>query len=208
MLIIGAKGLAKEVLEVLYQNNDTDNSSFFDNINLDIHKQLYNKFPILNSYKEVELFFKTNDNRFTLGIGNPILRKKMYQHFINLGGEFTSAIAKNSSIGNFGTKLGIGCNIMQKVVITNDVIIGKGVLVNQLSSVGHDSIIGDFVEICPSVSVSGNCYIGENSFLGTNSVILPKVKIGNNVTIGAGAVVTKDIPDNSLAVGIPAKILK
>ncbi|MNG38364.1 Maltose O-acetyltransferase [compost metagenome] len=44
--------------------------------------------------------------------------------------------------------------------------------------------------------------------LGTNATVLPKVTIGKNVIVGAGAVVTKDVPDNSLVVGIPGKIIK
>ncbi len=49
--------------------------------------------------------------------------------------------------------------------------------------------------------------IGNNVFIGTNSTILYDVKIGNNVIIGAGSVVNRDIPDNSVAVGVPAKVI-
>nr|WP_250349320.1 DapH/DapD/GlmU-related protein [Flavobacterium anhuiense] len=50
--------------------------------------------------------------------------------------------------------------------------------------------------------------MGEFSQIGANSTILPKVKIGKNVIVGAGSVVTKDIPDNCLVVGVPARIIK
>ena len=50
--------------------------------------------------------------------------------------------------------------------------------------------------------------IGDNCYISTGVTILGPVKIGNNVTIGAGAVVTKDIPDNCIVAGIPAKIIK
>ena len=68
--------------------------------------------------------------------------------------------------------------------------------------------IDDFVELCPDVNVSGNCTIGAFTFIGTNSTILPNIKIGKNVVVGAGSVVTKDISDNAVAVGIPAKVIK
>ena len=55
-------------------------------------------------------------------------------------------------------------------------------------------------------SPKGGCiYVGDNVMIGTGVIIMPDVKIGSNVIIGAGAIVTKDIPDNSVAVGIPAK---
>lgn len=208
MLIVGAKGFAKEVLEVCHQKNELENLVFYDDVNKDIGDYLFNKFPILKSVEEAKTYFETIDNRFTIGIGNPQLRKMLVEKFEGLGGVNTSTIAGNSSIGNYGNQINSGCNIMQKVIITNDVKIGKSVIINQLSSIGHDVIIGDYVEICPSVSISGNCYIDENTFIGTNSVILPKVRLGKNVIVGAGSVVTKDIPDNCTVVGTPAKIIK
>ena len=53
----------------------------------------------------------------------------------------------------------------------------------------------------------GRIAIGDNVFVGLKSIILPNVHIGNNVVIGAGSVVTKDIPDNSVAVGNPARVI-
>ncbi len=53
-----------------------------------------------------------------------------------------------------------------------------------------------------------NVYIGENTWIGANVVIVPGVRIGNNVVIGAGSVVTKDIPDNVVAVGNPCHVLR
>lgn len=82
--------------------------------------------------------------------------------------------------------------------------------------------IGDNVTIAPRVYILahdastkqylgytkiGKVTIGNEVFIGTNSTILPNVNIGNNVIIGAASVVTKNIPDNSLAVGNPARIV-
>ena len=50
--------------------------------------------------------------------------------------------------------------------------------------------------------------VGDNVYIGNNVILLPGVTIGNNVIIGAGAVVSKDIPDNSVAVGVPARVIK
>ena len=97
---------------------------------------------------------------------------------------------------------------MTGAVITNDVKIGNGVLINLNCTVGHDSSLGDFVEMSPGVHISGNCKVGAYSNIGTNATILPKVTIGNNVIVAAGAVVTKDVPDNCMVAGIPAIIKK
>jgi sugar O-acyltransferase (sialic acid O-acetyltransferase NeuD family) len=208
MLIFGAKGFAKEVLEIIHQTGKLENLVFYDNVNSDIGTHLYNKFPILKLKEEAKHYFENVERSFTIGIGDPKLREKSYNNFKEIGGEYVSTISKNAVIGSYSTKIGIGSNIMQNVVITNDVSIGIGVVINQITSIGHDVIIGDFSEICPNVSISGNCKIGRTVFIGTGAVILPKITIGNNVIIGAGAVVNKDLPDNCIAVGIPAKIIK
>lgn len=208
MLIVGAKGFAKEVLEILHQLNQTENLVFYDDVNTDGPDVLYEQFPVLKTKNEAIHYFKTVDNQFTVGIGNPVLRKKMTTQFEQFGGIFTSTISPLAQIGHFGNRFENGCNIMTGTVITNDITIGKGVLINLNCTIGHDSTIGDFVEMSPGVHVSGNCKIGAYSSIGTNATILPKVIIGQNVSVGAGSVVTKDLPDNSLAVGVPAKIIK
>ncbi len=206
MLIVGAKGFAKEVLEILYQLNDLDNLSFYDDINIDISSKLYDKFAVLKNIKEASVFFKSVDNRFTIGIGNPLLRKGLYDKFKSMGGIFTSTISPKASIGNFGNSIGNGCNIMTGAVLTNDITIRKGTLVNLNCTIGHDSLIGEFVEISPGVHISGNCKIGNYTVIGTNATILPEISIGNNVIVAAGAVVTKNVSDNCMVAGVPAKI--
>ena len=77
--------------------------------------------------------------------------------------------------------------------------------------IGNDSYIAfgavvlthDFVR-----SLHAHTYIGNQTFIGANSIVLPGIKVGNNCIVGSGSVVTKDVPDNSVAVGNPARIIK
>lgn len=208
MLVIGAKGFAKEVLEVVHQLNQLENLVFYDDVNNNIPGKLFGQFPILRTIQEASNYFKTIDNRFTIGIGNPVLRKQLYDKFTAIGGEFTSVISPLATIGNYGNRIESGCNIMTGTVITSDIYIKKGCLINLNCTIGHDCTLGAFVELSPGVHISGNCAIGDYSVFGTNATILPNITIGKNVIIGAGSVVTKDIPDNCLVVGIPGKIIK
>jgi len=209
MIIVGAKGLAKEVLEIFFQHETLDNLYFFDNLSADAPKKLFDRFLVLKNMDEVvQVFNETGDNRFTLGLGLPAKRFSLTKLFESSGGVLASAISRKAMIGNFGNKIGNGCTILDGAVITNEVFMGKGCLINPHCSVSHNARIGDFVEISPGVRLTGFCEVGDFSVIGTNAVILPKVKIGKNVVVGAGAVVTKDVPDNSLVVGIPAVIKK
>jgi sugar O-acyltransferase (sialic acid O-acetyltransferase NeuD family) len=206
MLIVGAKGFAKELLEVVYQINPHMELSFFDNVSIDTDKKLFNQYPVLTQIEEVVELFK-KDNSFSLGIGGTETRKKLCDLFLKNGGKLTSVISPYAAIGHFNNKIEEGCTIMTGVVITNDIKIGQGCLLNLNCTVGHDTTIGQFCDIAPGVHISGNCTIGNFCVLGTGSVILPKIKIGNNVTVGAGAVVNKDVEDGLTVVGVPAKPL-
>jgi sugar O-acyltransferase (sialic acid O-acetyltransferase NeuD family) len=204
MLIIGAKGLAKEVLEIFHQQNELVHLYFYDDVSTDVPDKLYGQFPVLRNMEQAIDLFKT-DNRFTIGIGNPELRQKLYKQFAEAGGQLVSAISPLATIGHYGTTIAEGAIIMAGTVITNDVTIGMGCLINPNCTISHDTVIGNFVEISPGVQITGHCYVGDYCNIGTNASILPAIKLRNHVTVGAGAVVTKDVEEGWTVVGIPAK---
>lgn len=212
MVIVGSKGFAKEILEVVLEteSSNKDSIAFFDNVNLvEETTLLFSEFQVLSSFDEVELFFKsTSDKRFSLGIGSPESRKELSKTFNDLGGINTTFVSKNALVGSYETIIGEGTQIMQGSIVTNNVTIGNSCLINLNCTIGHDSTIGDFTELSPAVNISGRCSIGNLVSIGTGAVVLPDVVIGDNVIIGAGAVVTKDISSNTVAVGIPAKVIK
>lgn len=75
----------------------------------------------------------------------------------------------------------------------------------------HDGgvwVLRNLHEELRSGDLFGTIVIGDNVHIGTNAIIMPGVSIGSNCVIGCGAVVTKDIPDNSIAVGVPARVIK
>jgi len=90
------------------------------------------------------------------------------------------------------------------VIIGNKVAIGAGVYIYSISNSGDDPSI----DIIDAPRIFGEIVIEDNVFIGANCVISPGVKIGTGSVIGAGAVATKDIPANSVAVGVPARVIK
>lgn len=207
MLIVGAKGFAKEVIEVLLQSNYKNEIVLFDDVNPDIYPILWNKYRVLKTEAEAKNHF-TKDNNFTLGIGNPYLRMILYKKFNSIGGCISSTISPLATIGIHDICIKPGANIMTGSILTSSIHIGSCALINLNCTIGHDCLIGDFVELSPGVHISGNCTVGSFVNIGSNATILPGIKLGNNVTVGAGSVITKNIPDNSLVVGVPGKIIK
>ncbi len=205
MLVIGAKGFSKQILQIFSQLGELENIFFFDNTNKDLPEKLYDQFIILRNFEQAQALFSAGDSRFVIGVGRPQIRFNLSKKFIEIGGRLTTLISPKADIGIFNTVIGLGCNILTGAIIENDTTIGEGCLVNLNCTVSHDTKIGKYTELSPGVHVAGNCQIGAFCSLGTGCVILPKIKIGNNVVVGAGAVVTKNIADGQTVVGIPAK---
>ena len=205
MIIIGAKGFAKELLEVCHQLGRTENLVFFDNVSNDLPEKLYGQFPILRTEDEIRTHFNTHSNDFALGLGNPKLREQMCLLFESWGGKLRSVISPRASIGNFGVELGEGATVLANATITGSVKTGKGLLMYSNAILTHDNTVGDFVELSPGATVLGNVYIGNNTHIGANATLLPGVRIGNEVRVGAGAVVTQHIENGKTVKGVPAR---
>jgi sugar O-acyltransferase (sialic acid O-acetyltransferase NeuD family) len=208
MIILGAKGLAKELLSQLAWNGELNNIFLFDNVSSNLPNKVFEKFQILTSFSELGTYFQTNSREFCLGIGDIQARIDLAQKAISLGGELKSIISKQALIGQYDVKIGPGVTILAQSMVTTSVDIGEGTLINKSVIVSHDVIIGAYCVLSPGVKVLGGVAIGEETEIGTNAVILPGVSVGTNCVIGAGAVVNKDVPDNTTVVGVPAKPLQ
>ncbi len=82
------------------------------------------------------------------------------------------------------------------------------VLINRGASVGHHASLGRFASIGPNATVAGEVTIGAGATVGAGAVILPRKTIGEHATVAAGAVVTRDVPERSLVMGNPARVVR
>ena len=102
------------------------------------------------------------------------------------------------------TRIGIHCTVIGPVCIGNHVNLAQGITVTALN---HN--FSDATKRIDEQGVSTKpVVIGDDVWIGANAVILPGVTIGSHCVIAAGAVVTKDVPDNTVVGGVPAKVLK
>lgn len=86
--------------------------------------------------------------------------------------------------------------------------IGAHSILNTGATVDHDSMLGKYVHIAPGVHLAGNVVIEDGVLMGIGSCAAPGTVIGKNTVVGAGAVVVDNLPPNSVAVGIPAQVIK
>lgn len=90
-------------------------------------------------------------------------------------------------------------------VLTTKVHIGRHVHLNSHASVNQNSHIGSFCTLSPGARVCGDCDIGTEVNMGANSVIINVKRVGDRATIGAGAVVIRDVEEETIVIGVPAK---
>lgn len=121
-----------------------------------------------------------------------------------------------------GAKIGIDCNICAQTLIEGNVVIGNRVTVKSGVQIWDGSVIGDDVFIGPNATFSNDLYprskkypkrfnsvtIQNGASIGANATLLPGITIGERAMVGAGAVVTKDVPARAVVVGNPAKIVR
>jgi len=87
-------------------------------------------------------------------------------------------------------------------------VLGRSVFVNRGATIGHHTTIGDYCSIQPGANVAGVITIGPQTYVGMGANVIEHRKIGTGCIIGGGAVVTEDLPDRVLAVGVPAKVVR
>ena len=139
--------------------------------------------------------------------GNMKYRKAVFDQFIGNGWEAVNIIHPDAVISP-EAKIGQGVLVECGCLITPNPVIGNNVVINTGSQVNHDNFVGDHVYIASGVVLSGGVTIEENTLIDDGVVITLGRKVGSNCIIGAGSVVTKDICNDSVAYGVPAKIIR
>ncbi|MFC0775992.1 NeuD/PglB/VioB family sugar acetyltransferase [Terrimonas alba] len=206
MIVVGAKGFAIQLHDVLFRLNETKNLVFYDNITFDLPEKFLDNYEIIRRESAIQLHLtKSYDKRFVLGLGGPSNRENLYYKFRGWGGIPHTVVSKDAIIGAFNVLIGEGTCILANSIIESTVTIGKGTLINIGVLITHNSTIGNFCEIAPTVKILGNSTIGNNVFIGTGAIIFPGLNIGDNSIIGAGSIVTKSVKPLQKVMGIPAK---
>ena len=131
-------------------------------------------------------------------------KKIIHRYGKNINIEKHATFTPELSIGS-NSGIGINCEVYGPVTIGNDVMMGPEVVI-YTNAHCHDRI--DIPMREQGFSEANPVQIGNDVWIGRRAMIMPGVKIGNGVVIGAGAVVTKDVPDYAIVGGVPAKILK
>ncbi len=146
--------------------------------------------------------FNPSLHKAFISMGNPLVRQKVVQSLPNSTEYFS--IIHPSVIMSEWVKLGEGCLLSAGVILTCNINIGKHSHLNLQSTITHDFHSGDYFTTAPAVNISGNCTVGDRVYFGTNSAMKQGVQVCDDVTIGMGAIVVKNISKPGIYIGNPA----
>jgi sugar O-acyltransferase (sialic acid O-acetyltransferase NeuD family) len=199
LLIIGAGGHGKVVADIALKLNRWKSISFLDDSE-NIKSALGLK--VIGKSRDVVKYI--NDYEIFIGIGNNIIREKLFNQLESMNVDMPTIIHPNTIIGS-DVQIGLGTVVMGGAVINCSTTIGKGCIVNTGATIDHDNKIADFVHVSPGVHLAGNVKIGKSTWIGIGSTVSNNIHITNNSIIGAGGLVISDINEPGTYVGTPVR---
>jgi sugar O-acyltransferase (sialic acid O-acetyltransferase NeuD family) len=204
--IVGTGGFGRETFCCLKDSLVTHGKSVHDNVFFMVADNDYSEKEVMGINVIPQSAFNPDEYEVLIGIGDSSTRKKVVEK-LPVGTKFTKVIHPSSVISDW-VELGDGAIVTAGVIITCNIKIGQHAQLNLHSTIGHDCTIGDFFTAGPGTNVSGICSFGDNVYFGTNAAVKQGVEICNDVVIGMGSVVTKNITESGIYIGNPAKKLE
>ncbi|WP_299735219.1 acetyltransferase [uncultured Endozoicomonas sp.] len=205
LLILGAGGHARVVADCALAMGIWSSIAFLDDRYPEL--SLINDWPAIGRIADLESFISEySEMALGVGVSYESLRLELIIRGQQVGAKFPAIIHPSATISPF-SKIGEGSVVFAGVVINVNASIGSGCIINTASSIDHDCLVGDGSHISPGALLAGGVTIGEKAWVGMGAKVLQCISVGPESVIGAGAVVLSDVPANSKAVGVPAKLI-
>jgi sugar O-acyltransferase (sialic acid O-acetyltransferase NeuD family) len=208
VVVIGASGHAKVVLDILRKQRIYDVVGLLDQHKpVGFHCQGH---VVLGGRTELPRLVDENEGLGVIvAIGDNWVRARIVDEVLRLCPDpaFIQAIHPNAQIA-FGVVIGKGTVVMPGAVINAGASVGEFCILNTRCSLDHDSTMASFSSLSPAATTGGNVTIGAHSNIGMAATILQGISVGRHTVIGAGAVVFRAVPDEVVAYGVPARIIR
>ena len=204
IILFGAGGHAAVIIDILKAQILAGSSFEIKGFLDDSNKKEWMGYPVLGTISSA-LSFHDEETFFIIAIGNNSVREAIQHQYGMLN--FMTAIHPTAIIGS-NVVIDDGTVVMPRVVINANSEVGRHVILNTASVVEHDNVINDYVHLSPGATLCGAVEVGAKSHIGANATVIQGISIGEHCIIGAGSTVIDHIPQSSVAVGSPAKVIK
>jgi sugar O-acyltransferase (sialic acid O-acetyltransferase NeuD family) len=206
VVIVGAGGHAQVIADAILSRScpgvDLTLAGFLDD-NPDLRGSLLLGARVLGSIGQLG---EVEHDAIVLGIGDNTIRARLFTQLQWRGRQFVSVVHQRATLAA-DVQLGAGTVVFAGAVVNTGSIIGPNVIINTGATVDHHTQIGAHAHIAPGVHLGGAVSVGVGTLVGIGSSVMPGRSIGDWATVGAGAVVTKNVQPGQTVVGVPAKQL-
>ena len=201
LIVIGAGGYAKSVLDSI----DSKLYEFVGFIDERLERNEHLGYPVLaHNLDDIK---NKEDYYYFIAIGDNVKRKKWFDRLKENNLKIINVVDKSSIVSKVA-KIGEGCFVGKMAIVNSCATIGDDVVINTRSLVEHGCTVGNHANISTNTTINGDVVVGEGTVLYSGVTVIGQRSIGSWSVVGAGAVVTKNIGDNIVAVGIPARVIK
>ncbi len=209
LIIIGARGWGREVYQAVRKTKEVQEGNLnvkgFLDSKTDAFDGLRGNFPPIICSPEDYII--QPDDIFFVAMGDPHWRKHYAEIVEAKGGHFYTYISPNAEVLETAS-IGEGSFIGGWTIVSDNVILGKHVIMHAFSVIGHDAVVKDYGTLLNAAFMGGYSEVGECSEMNPKSMIIPHKKIGDNVVVGAASVVMRNVKDGDSVFGNPAIKLK
>jgi sugar O-acyltransferase (sialic acid O-acetyltransferase NeuD family) len=151
-----------------------------------------------------ELTSRQTSCQVVVAIGSPTTRARIVSQLSQLPVTFPTIVHPDATVAP-DAELGAGTIVAPGARISTNVRIGTHVHIDQNATVGHDSLLADFVRINPLACVGGTVQVDCGAVIGAGAVVLQNLRVGAAATVGAAACVVRDVPEGAVVKGVPAR---
>jgi len=202
LCIFGIGGFGREVLNCFIEGKESSNYEVASEVIFMVSDAHFIEREMMGIEVIPQSSFSPDLYEVVVAIADPIAREKIVESLPNET-KFGKVIHPSAQISRW-VNIGEGSIITAGCIVTVNVKIGKHAQLNLQTSVGHDSIIGDYFTTAPGARINGNSCIGHSVYVGSNATLRQGINVCNNALIGMGAVVVKDITEKGVYIGNPA----
>jgi sugar O-acyltransferase (sialic acid O-acetyltransferase NeuD family) len=203
LIILGARSQAPVIADWVSQIPGHRITHFVENLERQRCRDTLEGLPIL-WVDEVEELVATHRAICALGSTH---RRHFIRQVAGYGMPFATPVHPSAIVSAQST-VGAGTIVSPGVVVAAYTLVGRHVLVNRGALLGHNVEIGDYVTVGPGANIAGFTRVGDATYIGMGAMILDRVTVGSHSVVGAGAVVNRDVPDNVVVAGYPARVIK